>query len=38
MSAATDAPAAKAFFEVAGRVGADISKQNMRVLKVIQAA
>jgi ATP-binding protein involved in chromosome partitioning len=38
VSAAPDAPAARAFFEIAGRVAAEISKQNMRVLKVIQTA
>ena len=38
VSAAPDAPAAKAFLDVAGRVAAEISKQNMRVLKVIQTA
>jgi ATP-binding protein involved in chromosome partitioning len=38
VSAAPDAPAAKAFFDIAGRVAAEISKQNMRVLKVIQTA
>jgi ATP-binding protein involved in chromosome partitioning len=36
--AAPDAPAAKAFDEVAGKVAAQISIQNMRVLKVIQTA
>jgi hypothetical protein len=35
---APDAPAPKAFFEIAGRVAAEISKQNARVLKVIQTA
>jgi ATP-binding protein involved in chromosome partitioning len=38
VSAAPDAPAATAFFEIAGRVAAEISKQNARVLKVIQTA
>jgi len=38
VSAAPEAPAAKAFLEIAGRVAAEISKQNMRVLKVIQTA
>jgi ATP-binding protein involved in chromosome partitioning len=38
VSAAPDAPAAMAFFEIAGRVAAEISKQNARVLKVIQTA
>jgi ATP-binding protein involved in chromosome partitioning len=38
VSAAPEAPAAKAFFEIAGRVAAEISKQNARVLKVIQTA
>jgi ATP-binding protein involved in chromosome partitioning len=35
---APDAPAAKAFQEVAGRVAAEISKQSMRQLRVIQTA
>jgi len=35
---APDAPAAKGFFEVAGRVAAQVSIQNMRVLRVIQTA
>jgi ATP-binding protein involved in chromosome partitioning len=35
---APDAPAAKAFAEVAGKVAAQVSIQNMRVLKVIQTA
>jgi ATP-binding protein involved in chromosome partitioning len=35
---APDAPAAKGFLEVAGRVAAQISIQNMRVLRVIQTA
>ena len=38
VSAAPEAPAAKAFLEIAGRVAAEISKQNARVLKVIQTA
>ena len=38
VSAAPESPAAKAFAEVAGRVAAEISKQNARVLKVIQTA
>jgi ATP-binding protein involved in chromosome partitioning len=38
VAAAPDAPAAKAFSEVASRVAAQISIQNMRVLKVIQTA
>jgi ATP-binding protein involved in chromosome partitioning len=38
VSAAPDAPAAKAFLDIAGRVAAEISKQNARVLKVIQTA
>jgi len=38
VSAAPDAPAAQAFLDIAGRVAAEISKQNMRVLKVIQTA
>jgi ATP-binding protein involved in chromosome partitioning len=36
--AAPDAPAAQAFLAVAGRVAAEISKTNMRVLRVIQTA
>jgi ATP-binding protein involved in chromosome partitioning len=36
--AAPDAPAAKAFAEVAGKVAAQISVQNQRVLRVIQTA
>ncbi len=36
--AAPDAPAAKAFREVASRVAAQISIQNMKVLRVIQTA
>jgi ATP-binding protein involved in chromosome partitioning len=36
--AAPDAPAAKAFVDLAGRVAAQISIQAMRVLKVIQTA
>jgi ATP-binding protein involved in chromosome partitioning len=38
VAAAPDAPAAKAFLDIAGRVAAEISKQNMRVLRVIQTA
>jgi ATP-binding protein involved in chromosome partitioning len=38
VAAAPDAPAAKAFAEVAGKVAAQISIQNQRVLKVIQTA
>jgi len=38
VSAAPEAPAAKAFLDIAGRVAAEISKQNARVLKVIQTA
>ena len=38
VNAAPESPAAKAFAEVAGRVAAEISKQNARVLKVIQTA
>jgi ATP-binding protein involved in chromosome partitioning len=38
VSAAPEAPAAQAFLDIAGRVAAEISKQNMRVLKVIQTA
>jgi ATP-binding protein involved in chromosome partitioning len=36
--AAPDAPAAKAFTDLAGRVAAQVSIQAMRVLKVIQTA
>ena len=36
--AAPDAPAARAFDEVAGKVAAQVSIQNMRVLRVIQTA
>jgi ATP-binding protein involved in chromosome partitioning len=38
VSAAPESPAAKAFADVAGRVAAEISKQNLRVLRVIQTA
>jgi ATP-binding protein involved in chromosome partitioning len=38
VAAAPDAPAAKAFSDVAGRVAAEISKSNLRVLRVIQTA
>jgi ATP-binding protein involved in chromosome partitioning len=38
VSAAPDAPAARAFAEVAGKVAAQISIQNLRVLRVIQTA
>jgi ATP-binding protein involved in chromosome partitioning len=38
VAAAPDAPAAKAFSEVASKVAAQVSIQNMRVLKVIQTA
>jgi ATP-binding protein involved in chromosome partitioning len=38
VAAAPDAPAAKAFSEVAGKVAAQISVQNQRVLRVIQTA
>jgi ATP-binding protein involved in chromosome partitioning len=38
VAASPEAPAAKAFSEVASRVAAQISIQNMRVLKVIQTA
>ncbi len=37
VSAAPDAPAAKAFISLAGKVAAQISIQNTRVLKVVQA-
>jgi ATP-binding protein involved in chromosome partitioning len=36
--AAPDSPAAQAFIDVAGRVAAQVSIQNMRVLRVIQTA
>ena len=36
--AAPDSPAAQAFIDLAGRVAAQVSIQNMRVLKVIQTA
>jgi ATP-binding protein involved in chromosome partitioning len=38
VDAAPDAPAAKAFADVAGKVAAQISIQNQRVLRVIQTA
>ena len=38
VAAAPDAPAAQAFADLAGRVAAQISVQNMRVLRVIQTA
>jgi hypothetical protein len=38
VTAAPDAPAARAFAEVAGKVAAQVSVQNLRVLKVIQTA
>lgn len=38
VSAAPDAPAAKAFIAVASQVAAQVSIQNMRVLRVIQTA
>jgi ATP-binding protein involved in chromosome partitioning len=38
VAAAPDAPASRAFVELAGKVAAQISIQNMRVLKVIQTA
>lgn len=38
LASAPDAPAAKAFREVASRVAAQISIQNMKVLRVIQTA
>ena len=38
VSAAPDAPAARAFLDLASRVAAQVSIQNMRVLKVIQTA
>jgi ATP-binding protein involved in chromosome partitioning len=36
--AAPDAPAARAFIEVAGKVAAQVSIQNMKTLRVIQTA
>jgi ATP-binding protein involved in chromosome partitioning len=38
VAAAPDAPAAKAFADVASRVAAEISKQNMKTFRVIQTA
>jgi ATP-binding protein involved in chromosome partitioning len=38
VSAAPDAPAAKAFLDLASRVAAQVSVQNLRVLRVIQTA
>jgi len=38
VSAAPDAPAARAFLDLASRVAAQVSIQNMRVLRVIQTA
>ncbi len=38
VAAAPDAPAAQAFAAVAGKVAAQISIQNMRVLRVVQTA
>ncbi len=38
VAAAPDAPAAQAFADVAGKVAAQVSVQNMRVLRVIQTA
>ena len=38
VAAAPDAPAARSFADVAGKVAAQVSIQNMRVLKVIQTA
>jgi ATP-binding protein involved in chromosome partitioning len=38
VAAAPDAPAAQAFADLAGRVAAQVSVQNMRVLRVIQTA
>jgi ATP-binding protein involved in chromosome partitioning len=38
VSAAPDAPAAQAFMAVASQVAAQVSIQNMRVLRVIQTA
>ena len=38
VAAAPESPAAQAFIDVAGRVAAQVSIQNMRVLKVIQTA
>jgi ATP-binding protein involved in chromosome partitioning len=38
VASAPESPAGQAFLAIAGRVAAEISKQNMRVLKVIQTA
>jgi hypothetical protein len=38
VAAAPDSPAGAAFVDVAGKVAAQISIQNMRVLRVIQTA
>jgi ATP-binding protein involved in chromosome partitioning len=38
VAAAPEAPAAQAFAEVAGKVAAQVSVQNLRVLRVIQTA
>jgi len=38
VAAAPESPAGQAFLAIAGRVAAEISKQNMRVLRVIQTA
>ena len=38
VASAPESPAGKAFLDISGRVAAEISKQNMRVLKVIQTA
>jgi hypothetical protein len=38
VAAAPDAPAARAFLDLASRVAAQVSIQNMRVLRVIQTA
>jgi ATP-binding protein involved in chromosome partitioning len=38
VAAAPESPAGKAFLDIAGRVAAEISKQNMRTLRVIQTA
>ena len=38
VAAFPESPAGQAFLDIAGRVAAEISKTNMRVLKVIQTA
>jgi ATP-binding protein involved in chromosome partitioning len=38
VAAAPESAAGRAFLDIAGRVAAEISKQNMKVLRVIQTA